>query len=113
MKTGSRWMMVLATLIAASDADTRRHDWNWSEPRWQVMHEGLNSDAMRIEKAAYDLDASILLSRRCVGFALPPATMSFFGGAEQATVQWRVDGRKTRTGVFVLSPTRRDRKSVV
>ena len=98
--------MLMSAFIASMGAHAHNHDWESSEPRWRVMHEGLHSDELRVERAAYDLDASLLLSRRCVGFALPPGALRFFGDATQATVHWRVDGRKVRAGVFVLSPTR-------
>ena len=107
MKTSLKWMMVMAALAAGMGADARHHDWGRSEPRWRVMHDGLYSDEMRIEKAAYDLDASLVLSRHCMGFALPAAALRFFEGATQATVRWRVDQRRVRSGLFILSPTRR------
>ena len=97
----------MLALALSMGADARQHNWGWSEPRWRIMHDGFGRDDMRIEKAAYDLDASLLLSRRCMGFALPPMALRFFEGDRQATVDWRVDRRKTRYGVFVLSPTRR------
>ena len=107
LKANSKWVMVVTAFTTIMTAHAGYRDWDWSEPRWRVMHEGLNSDEMRIEKAAYDLDASLLLSRRCVGFALPPAAVPFLEGAGQINIQWRVDGRKKRTGLFDLSPTRR------
>lgn len=107
MKTTWKRMMVVTFFAAVIAAHAGHRDWDWSEPRWRVMHQGLDRGELRIEKAAYNLDASLLLSHGCVGFALPSAALPFFEGAGQATVQWRVDGRKTRMGVFVLSPTRR------
>ena len=97
----------MLALALSMGADARQHNWGWSEPRWQIMHDGFGRDDMLIEKAAYDLDASLLFSRRCMGFALPPMALRFFEGERQATVDWRVDRRKTRYGVFLLAPTRR------
>lgn len=107
MKTNAKWMMILSALASSMGVDARQHGWGWSEPRWRIMHDGFGRNDMRVEKAAYDLDASLLLSRRCVGFALPPVALQFFEGERQAAVDWRVDRRKTRYGVFLLSPTRR------
>ena len=107
MSASAKWIMILSALALSMGTDARQHDWGWSEPRWRVMHDGFGRNDMRIEKAAYDLDASLLLSRRCMGFALPPAALQFFEGESQATVDWRVDRRKTRYGVFLLFPTRR------
>ena len=94
-------------LFVNADALAHPHGWGWSErePGWRVVRDGLHGEP-RLEKASYDIDARLMLSRRCMGFALPPDALPFLGNAAVVSVRWRVDNRKVRYGMFSLYPTR-------
>ena len=94
--------MLTAALFIAANAVAQPQGWGDWEPRWRITH-GLHGNA-RLEKAGYGMDAMLLLSRRCLGFALPPDALRFLGGATEAQVRWRVDNRKIRHGVFSVQP---------
>ena len=100
-----KWTVFAAAMLAALGASAQPPDWGWGErdDGWRIGRDGLYGEP-RIEKAGYDLDATLLLSRRCLGFALPPEALTFFGNAQVAGVNWRVDNRKVRYGTFSLQP---------
>lgn len=100
-----KWTVCAAAMLSAAGASAHPCGWGWGERNegWRVGRDGLHGEP-RIERAGYDLDATLLLSRRCLGFTLPPEAMPFLGNSPAVGVNWRVDNRKVRYGTFTLHP---------
>lgn len=102
-----KWTMFTAAMLAALGASAQPPGWGWGERNegWRVGRDGLYGE-VRIERAGYRLEATLLLSRHCLGFAFPPEAMPFLGNEPVVSVSWRVDDRKVRYGTFALYPKR-------
>ena len=94
--------MLAAAMLSALGASAQPPGWGERNEGWRVLRDGWY-DEVRLEKAGYGLDAVLLLSRHCLGFALPPEALRYFGDAQAVNLNWRVDNRKERYGTFSLS----------
>ena len=116
-----QWTVLAAAMLAALGASARSYDgygrqyddnlpWGsaWRDcydcyGRWHVLRDGFYGGP-RLERSAYGHrpEANLVVSRQCVGFALPPNALQFLGYETAAYVRWRVDDRNVRYGTFAV-----------